>query len=55
MTKYEAKVRQLAQTSVCGERFQNLIRRWEMNTEPPPKESETTNSYVFYWFGVYDD
>ena len=40
MTKYEAKVRELAQSPVCGQRFQNLIRRWEMNNEPPPKESD---------------
>ncbi|KAF8504224.1 component of IIS longevity pathway SMK-1-domain-containing protein [Gautieria morchelliformis] len=45
MTKYEAKVQELAQSPVCGERFHNLIRRWEMNTEPPPKETETAQRY----------
>jgi protein phosphatase 4 regulatory subunit 3 len=46
MTKYEAKVQELARSPVCGERFHNLIRRWEMNTEPPPKEMEAGQRYV---------
>ncbi|KAF8592690.1 DUF625-domain-containing protein [Ramaria rubella] len=44
MTKYEAKVQELAQSPVCGQRFQNLIRRWEINNEPPPKEPEKSQT-----------
>lgn len=40
MGKYLPKVQELAQSPVCGERFQNLIRRHEMNCEPPPAEGE---------------
>ena len=40
MTKHESKVRQLAATPLGGPRFTGLIRRWEMNIEPPPKEEE---------------
>lgn len=51
MTKYEAKVRVLAQSPVCGERFQNLIRRWEINNEPPPpKEVETVAQPYGFFF-----
>ncbi|GJJ07253.1 hypothetical protein Clacol_001453 [Clathrus columnatus] len=39
MTKYQANIKELAASPICGERFQNLIRRWEMNNEPPPKET----------------
>ncbi|KIJ37419.1 hypothetical protein M422DRAFT_231798 [Sphaerobolus stellatus SS14] len=41
MTRYERKVQELSQSPVCGERFMNLIRRWEINCEPPPAEVET--------------
>lgn len=40
MTKHESKIRQLSTTSLGGPRFLALIRRWEMNIEPPPKEEE---------------
>src|ERR1700761_2972663 len=36
MGRYESKIRTLAEGSVVGTRFQNLIRRWEQNREPPP-------------------
>lgn len=38
MTRHEAIVRKLAETTLGGTRFTALIRRWEMNVEPPPPE-----------------
>jgi protein phosphatase 4 regulatory subunit 3 len=40
MTKHEAEIRKLAQTPLGGQRFELLIRRWEMNNEPMPVESK---------------
>ncbi|KAI0686780.1 component of IIS longevity pathway SMK-1-domain-containing protein [Cytidiella melzeri] len=42
MTKHEEKIRLLSETPLGGARFKQLIRRWEMNIEPPPKEEEKT-------------
>lgn len=42
MTRHEAVIRALAETSLGGPRFQALICRWEMNIEPPPEEAERT-------------
>ena len=48
MTVYEAKVRALAENPLLGPRFQNFIRRWEMNNAPPPPEEEKkAESYVY--------
>ena len=40
MTKHESKMQELAATKLGGPRFSALIRRHEMNIEPPPKEEE---------------
>ncbi|KAJ3558761.1 hypothetical protein NP233_g11438 [Leucocoprinus birnbaumii] len=40
MTRHEADIRKLAETPLGGQRFELLIRRYEMNNEPPPKETE---------------
>ncbi|KAF9450958.1 DUF625-domain-containing protein, partial [Macrolepiota fuliginosa MF-IS2] len=40
MTKHEKDIRKLAETPLGGQRFELLIRRYEMNNEPPPKEAE---------------
>ncbi|KIL70395.1 hypothetical protein M378DRAFT_156518 [Amanita muscaria Koide BX008] len=41
MTKHESLIRQLAETPLGGQRFESLIRRYEMNNEPlPPEESK---------------
>lgn len=47
MTVYGDKVRALAENPLLGPRFQNFIRRWEMNNaSPPPEEEKKTESYV---------
>ncbi|KAH9948743.1 component of IIS longevity pathway SMK-1-domain-containing protein [Amylocystis lapponica] len=40
MTKHEAQIRGLSESPLGGPRFQALIRRWEMNVEPPPAGEE---------------
>jgi hypothetical protein len=40
MTKHEDDIRRLTETPLGGQRFELLIRRYEMNNEPPPKETE---------------
>ncbi|KAI0717949.1 component of IIS longevity pathway SMK-1-domain-containing protein [Fomitopsis betulina] len=40
MTVYGGKVRALAENPLLGPRFQNFIRRWEMNNASPPPEEE---------------
>jgi len=40
MTVYEVKIRVLAENPLLGPRFQNFIRRWEMNNAPPPEEEK---------------
>ena len=47
MLKHEADIRKLAETSLGGQRFELLIRRYEMNNEPPPKETEPEKYYVY--------
>jgi hypothetical protein len=37
MKVHEPLVRQLAKSAIVGDRFAELIRRWEQNNEPPPK------------------
>jgi hypothetical protein len=40
-------VQTLAEGDIVGIRFQNLIRRWEQNNEPPPPATEAKRvSYV---------
>ncbi|TFK55367.1 DUF625-domain-containing protein [Heliocybe sulcata] len=39
MTAHEATIRKLAQSDLGGARFKGLIRRHEMNMEPPPPET----------------
>ena len=46
MVKHEEDIRKLAETPLGGQRFELLIRRYEMNNEPPPKETEP-EKYVF--------
>jgi protein phosphatase-4 regulatory subunit 3 len=46
MTRHEALVRQLAETSLGGPRFNALIRRWEMNVEPPPADKQEAEAAV---------
>jgi protein phosphatase-4 regulatory subunit 3 len=41
MTAHEAEIQQLAKSSLGGQRFELFIRRWEMNNEPLPSESES--------------
>jgi protein phosphatase-4 regulatory subunit 3 len=41
MVTHEEDVRKLAETPLGGQRFELLIRRYEMNNEPPPPESES--------------
>lgn len=45
MLTHEEDVRKLADTPLGGQRFELLIRRYEMNNEPPPTESES-DQYV---------
>ncbi|KAL4256551.1 Serine/threonine-protein phosphatase 4 regulatory subunit 3-like protein [Pleurotus pulmonarius] len=44
MTKHEEQVRKLAGTPLGGSRFQQFIRRWEMNIEPLPVEDKNTDA-----------
>ncbi|KIM29443.1 hypothetical protein M408DRAFT_15821 [Serendipita vermifera MAFF 305830] len=37
MKIHEPLVRQLAKSPIVGDRFTELIRKWEQNNEPPPK------------------
>jgi hypothetical protein len=37
MKTHEPLVRQLVTSAIVGDRFAELIRRWEQNNEPPPK------------------
>jgi len=41
MAKHEPEIRKLAETPLGGQRFQLLIRRWEMNNEPLPPETKS--------------
>jgi protein phosphatase-4 regulatory subunit 3 len=41
MTKHEDEIQVLAKTPLGGQRFELLIRRWEMNNEPLPEESKS--------------
>lgn len=49
MTKHEPEIRKLAETPLGGQRFQLLIRRWEMNNEPLPLETKSLEKYVPYY------
>jgi len=40
MIKHEDEIRTLAKSPLGGQRFELLIRRWEMNNEPLPEESK---------------
>lgn len=40
MTRHEPEIRKLAQSPLGGQRFDLLIRRFEMNSEPPPEETK---------------
>lgn len=46
MTQHEAEIRKLAETPLGGQRFELLIRRYEMYNEPLPEESKPDSSYV---------
>lgn len=45
ITKYEVEIRRLAQSAITSPTFEGLLRRWEMNSEPPP-EIVKDDSYV---------
>lgn len=40
MTKHEVEIQTLTKSPLGGQRFELLIRRWEMNNEPLPEESK---------------
>ncbi|KAJ7591477.1 component of IIS longevity pathway SMK-1-domain-containing protein [Mycena floridula] len=44
MSKYESEIKTLAQSPLGGHRFQLFIRRWEMNNEPIPMDSQPENT-----------
>ncbi|PPQ70709.1 hypothetical protein CVT26_014633 [Gymnopilus dilepis] len=44
MTQHEPEIQKLAQSPLGGQRFQQFIRRWEMNIAPPPEESSSQNA-----------
>ncbi len=46
MTKHEPLIRQLAETPLGGQRFELLIRRYEMNNEPPPPDEPKAEKCV---------
>jgi hypothetical protein len=37
MTNYEPLIKELSESAVMGQRFIGLIKRWEINNEPPPR------------------
>jgi len=37
MTNYEPFIKELSESAIMGQRFIGLIRRWELNNEPPPR------------------
>lgn len=37
MTNYEPLVKELSESAIMGQRFNGLIKRWEINNEPPPR------------------
>ena len=37
MTNYESLIKELSESAIMGQRFIGLIRRWEINNEPPPR------------------
>jgi hypothetical protein len=37
MTNYESLIKELSESVVMGQRFIGLIKRWEINNEPPPR------------------
>jgi len=41
MTRHEDEIRTLSKSPLGGQRFELLIRRWEMNNEPLPEETES--------------
>lgn len=46
MTKHEDEIRTLAKSPLGGQRFELLIRRWEMNNEPLPEETKSEKYVV---------
>ncbi|KAK2465946.1 hypothetical protein APHAL10511_001587 [Amanita phalloides] len=46
MTKHESLIRQLAETPLGSQRFDMLIRRYEINNEPPPPEEPKSEKPV---------
>jgi len=51
MTVHEQEIQQLAKSSLGGQRFELFIRRWEMNNEPLPPES---NPEMYVIHGYFD-
>ena len=37
MTNYESLIKELSESAIMGQRFIGLIKRWEINNEPPPR------------------
>ncbi len=46
MTRHETEIRKLAETPLGGQRFELLIRRYEMYNEPIPVEASPLQQYV---------
>lgn len=40
MTKHQDQIKLLVERSLTHDCFAALVARWEMNTEPPPKEEQ---------------
>ncbi len=51
MVRHGEDIRRLAETPLGGQRFELLIRRYEMNNEPPPTETEPEKyDFGFFFF-----
>ena len=48
MTVHGAEIQQLAKSSLGGQIFELFIRRWEMNNEPLPPESNPEVYVIIY-------
>jgi protein phosphatase-4 regulatory subunit 3 len=47
MTKHEDEIRTLSKSPLGGQRFDLLIRRWEMNNEPLPEETKPEKYFLY--------
>ncbi|KAF8897883.1 component of IIS longevity pathway SMK-1-domain-containing protein [Infundibulicybe gibba] len=51
LTRHESKIRKLAESPLGGQRFELLIRRWEMNNEPLPEDPKPEKPVDNRWPG----